>query len=181
MKICLTRKERWELAVLSWKMVDLGGADALSSIKTFNRIRLRLGLTPIQDAMRKGKTIDPAAPSEETAWFDLEDDQVDFILAKFPARVKTGYLAALLGDFFEQLDLWRTSKVQPEGAPEIVEKLVEESWYLDDDAIEVKIRDLLNVADAAQIGVVDVYAKLDGAVAARKAATQERASSEEQD
>jgi hypothetical protein len=128
----LSPRQRWELAVLLFhRDLKMTGS---AEVKLYNRTRLTLGLTPIQDLLADSKTPRQDAINRVgTEAFDLTDDQITFLLGKVFALPLNGSQAGIFGSFIEDLETAKLTRQAPDigAVPMWVDSM--ESWVDDTD------------------------------------------------
>jgi hypothetical protein len=111
-KLELSRKQRWELAHLFLhRALELHGVDEL---RRFNRSRLSLGLTRIMELVTTNKGGRPRlADDNSTHVWELEEAGVEFMLEKIAKLPLNGYHAMVLGEIFDILSTYKTTRELP--------------------------------------------------------------------
>lgn len=164
MKLLLTPRQRFDLAQLFYAVPIEG--DVLAWTKTFNRSRLALGLTPIMDVLTAARPVDPKTLEGGPAVFSLEGASVDFLLGKVFAQIKQAYQVVLFSSVMEALETYQLTKEQPLGQEGSPYDPSAESWALPEDAVDKRIKDLVELAKTKEVSPKDLLSKVHTAIEA---------------
>jgi hypothetical protein len=158
MKIGLSRKMRWQLALL---VLDTKPDGGIEGIKVRNRVRLALGLTPIQDLMLNKLPFDPSMIDDTVYGFEISTKGAEFLVEKVLPKISNDVQALVLADVIDELTGDGTTKELP--------TLPEERWPADVSLIDRKLREAVDAAAVAvpKISNDDVFAKLETALQIR--------------